>query len=248
MKSAVRLEQTSTLNLVAEMVAHLCEQATFEFGPEGLKIQALDTMRAALLELVLRKVVPCFEQPRLLVVDAKVLTKALAMYSAKAPLTLTFDDSATTLWLSQEVHDQTREFKLSLCSATCGDQFDIPSPEHGFSARFTMPAAELHRICQHLLDFGDRVSIRATVQPVTFAVQGDEVIARLVRCPLTVEVTEETSSSYSTKYLKNFTKDSLGLAETVTLSFNEQDTLYAVCHITPRGAGELRFCLAAMQA
>ena len=97
--------------------------------------------------------------------------------------------------------------------------------------------------CHFAKEFGENVAVAGP--PVTFTAKGFDVSANLVCMPQHMQKSQEkTRSVYSAKHMLNFAKACAGIADTVSLSFNEQDTLYALCKL-PRGSGRLRMCLAA---
>lgn len=246
--SSVRLDKSSILKVVADLLAHHCEQATFNFGPDGLKIQSLDSCHVALLELIFHDKFfaeyKCLEDTRL-GVNLQALSRALSMFASKQPLKIAFERSAEQLVLSQDAEDCSRDFELKLCAAVGADQMiEIPAPERGFAATLNVAAADFLHACQHANSFGDTVTISAG-PPVTFNASDFDVDTTILCAPRSAEIQAKTRASYPVKYMMNFARACAGFADAaVSLSFNDQEPLHALCEL-PNSAGRLRLCLAA---
>ena len=107
-----------------------------------------------------------------------------------------------------------------------------------------LSASEFLRACTFAKEFGESVAMAGP--PISFTATGFDVSANLVYIPRhnLQKFAEKARSVYSAKHMLNFAKACAGIADAVSLSFNEQDTLYALCKL-PRGSGRLRMCLAA---
>ena len=217
--------------------------ATFHFGPHALNVQCMDNSLSALLDFVFEE--PFFldyncSEETWLTLSPHRLSKALGMFASTQPLRMTFGRSADLLEISQESEEISRDFSLKLV-ANIDQAIEVPTPEQQFTADFS--ASEFLRACTFAKEFGESVAVAGP--PVTFTAKGFDVSANLVCMPQHMQKSQEkTRSVYSAKHMLNFAKACAGIADTVSLSFSEQDTLYALCKL-PRGSGRLRMCLAA---
>ena len=250
--SSIRFETASTLKVVADLLAqHGSDMATFRFKANALKLQCMDNSHSSLLDFV-------FDEPFFLDYDCseetwltlrpQTLSKALGIFASTQPLHITFGRSADLLVISQESEEISRDFSLKLV-ASIDQAIEVPTPEQQFTAEHA--ASEFLRACTFAKEFGESVAVAGP--PVTFTAKGFDVSAHLVCMPQHMRKSQEkTRSVYSAKHMLNFAKACAGIApprgkpsaDTVSLSFNEQGTLYALCKL-PRGSGRLRMCLAA---
>ena len=93
MGSRVCFETAASLKVISGMLAQHCSQTTFNFGPNGMRVQCLDISQVGLLDLSLDKgffaEYSCQNDSQLVVYTA-YLSKALDMFASTAPLTLSF--------------------------------------------------------------------------------------------------------------------------------------------------------------
>ena len=219
--------QAATFKKVIDALKDLVTDVTFEAGPDGLYMQAMDASHVALISLTLTRegffVYNC-ERPVAIGVSMSNLSKIIKCAENDDSIIFRVDQEATYLNLIFEgkKDDKVSEFHLNLLTM---DSEHLEIPEEAYPATITLPTAELASICRELSQMNDTIALDIANKRVTFRVDGDIGKGSITLKDGTssranISADQEVSVSYAVRYLNLFCK-SATVAPSASLSVGE---------------------------
>ncbi|GAM28414.1 hypothetical protein SAMD00019534_115900 [Acytostelium subglobosum LB1] len=249
-----RLIQASLFKKILESIKDLVESANFDCSPSGISLQAMDSARVTLINLLLRNDgFDNFSCDRSISLGLSIgaLSKVLKCAGNDDTLTLKARDEPDTLTLVFESpkHDRVSDFEIKLLELD-QDQYGIK--DSGYSVTIKMPSTELQRICRDLSALGEVVTISATKEGVKFSTTGEVGSGNITVRPTsdtsvpadestTIDSKEPVTLNVALKFLGYFTK-ATPLSPIVTIKMSEGAPV--VVEYTIEELGYLSFFLA----
>ena len=248
------LKEASVMKKVIEAIKDLVTDGNIDCSPQGMSMQAMDSVNVALVDLRLANdgfdVYKC-KRPMTIGVNLLSMAKIMKLAGNTDKMVLSAMEVGDTLNFHFHSQDRKKQakFELKLMDIDV-DMMEMPTME--YEAVVEMPSAGLQRIVRDLMTLGDQVLIGVDEDGVEFNVIGDEGKGSIKvmedidedkedHLKTKVELTRPVKLLFALRYLNFFTR-ATPLADTVKLSMSTDVPLcieYAFGEL-----GYLRFHLA----
>ncbi|KAJ3126560.1 proliferating cell nuclear antigen [Nowakowskiella sp. JEL0407] len=213
-----RLTEASLLKKILDSIKDLVVDVNFDCTENGIQLQSMDNAHVALVVLLLRQ--SGFEsfrcdRTRSLGIKLPSLAKIVKSAGNEDVVTLKAEDdgdSLTVLFESQN-NNKVAEYDLKLMDI---DSEHLGIPDTEYECTVTMSSTEFQRTCRDLSNMGESVTIECSKEGIRFLATGDEGSASVVLkaggavddkdIPVTINVEQAVSLTFSLKYLLNFAK------------------------------------------
>lgn len=219
------------IDAVKEMVT----EVVFDCSSNGIHMQAMDNSHVALINFSLNSS-KAFSHYKC---DTE-MSIGINVVSLQKVLKLCNNEDILTLQKNKNEDKMTLLFESpngSKISKFCVNLLDIYQeqlviPDVDYKTYFSMSSQELVRICKDFKDLADTVTISSDSKSgIKFSFSGDTTNGNVTLTPnssmnddslppVTVKVLENTSASFSSKYLNLFTKGSL-MSQVVNVSLSD---------------------------
>ncbi|EYU35199.1 hypothetical protein ABFS82_06G122900 [Erythranthe guttata] len=250
----LELRRGNLLKKVVEAIKDFVDAANFDFSATGLRLQTMDSNRAAMVELLLPQ--ERFHYYRCdreisIGVNLEKMSDLLECAGDDDVITLKVEDddrNYLTIVFENPARDMVTTSKMKLV--------DIPGehntlPEIEYHATVEMSSLKFRKICRDLDNVGIKVVIAVTKEGVTFSTSGG-LGTKTVLCKQNfavdkledvteIQMKKTVSLTFPLSYLCKFT-EATPLSNTVTLSFCTELPLMVEYKIAK--TGYIRFHLA----
>ncbi|KAA8499918.1 Proliferating cell nuclear antigen [Porphyridium purpureum] len=250
-----RLPRSAVLKKILDSVKDLVKETNWDCNEEGMSMQALDTGRIVLVEVMLREAAfesyAC-EVPMTLGIDMEPFGKVLRCAGGDEKVTIKAsrnDQDHIELVFENEEKERMSAFELKLMDID-GEHMAVPDAEWG--AEISMPSSEFKKIVMDLAEIGSDLTIAVSKLGVTFTAQGNNCKGSMVLQPSTavdkkseqvaISFTEPLEMTFAAPYMKMITK-AAALSSTVTLSLDEACPI-CVRYEMEDNAGHIKYYLA----
>lgn len=232
--------------LIANTVATLVEEATFEATAEGLGFRAMDPSHIALIDLFLPN--SAFEKYDCdgvfkFTVRVDDFSKLLKRAESKDSVEVMSGEDETLLLRFSNSYK--REFRIHLIESMGGP---TPLPKLSFNTKLLISTSSFQRILSDVSTISDHILIETSKDRLIFSGKSDmgDVSASLDKSStdlLELQVREESKATYSIEYLLNITKVASSASDTVSLEYSSKMPLKLEFKLGERG-GRVNFYLA----
>jgi len=205
-------------------ISAIIDEATFNIGPEGIRLRQMDPSHVAMIDFEWPKAVfdgyECEEKVKLCVNLGEML-KLLRRVGSDESIELGLDEDTARLKIRLRGR-YVRTFKMPMLEPI-GEE--VPIPKVTFSVKTRMTTRSLKDAIDDVSIVSDHIRFEAT--PERFLMTGDGVmgsvsveIGRESEPLLSLEVAEESRAMFSLSYLSDMVKAASAISEIVTLEFS----------------------------
>jgi proliferating cell nuclear antigen len=222
---------------LADALAGMVEEASFEVSPEGISLRAMDPSRVAMISLSWSS--SSFEEYRCgssTTISLRVddLRKVMKRADKKDKVTVELGEGALTFRLKDGYE---REFVVPLVEA--GEALR-PLPKLSFNVEAKILQRSLRRVLEDVEAVSDHVTLRAQQDSMEFLGKSELGQARVKLTTgdpdlLELKVKEQSEATYSLEYLSGFVK-SVKPAEVATLEFSSKMPIKLTFPLDERGS------------
>ncbi|KAI5190474.1 proliferating cell nuclear antigen [Nematocida sp. AWRm77] len=173
---------TSFFRRVLEGMSELVKNMEMKASPEGISIQAMDTMNVSMVDIYFKST--AFESFRcdkeiVLVVPLAYLLKIFrSLPMDGSSMQLSAGDDAKILLITSEENGKKYSYKLNLLGSQGVEVYNMPEKE--MSAKIILSSSEFQRVAKTLGAFGDILKIQTSSNSFLFAQEsemGDSTIS-----------------------------------------------------------------------
>jgi len=206
-----KYQKVAVLKKVVEAVKDLVSAASFECGPDGVILEAMDSSHVSFIALLLRA--DSFdeylcEKPSVLCVDFPQLGAVLKTAGNESAVVLEAKEGGDKLKLTflSAKDNITASFELKLLDLQA-EQLSIPKCD--YQCDVELPAADFQKVVRDLANVeGDSIAIGCSKQAIEFACSG-RIADGSMRFPATKTafiVKDTVKQLFALKYLAHFAK------------------------------------------
>jgi proliferating cell nuclear antigen len=249
----IEFSEAGLFRRIIDSLKGLVEDITFDCGPKGMSLQAMDASHISLIAMGLpAEIFSRYEcrEPTSLSFSVETLLKIMKGSKPTDSLTIRAADDEEDIEMSLVSSNQEKSAKFHLKRVDAQGE-TVAIPDHVYRAVLTMSSDGMNQLVKSLSDISETVMVRCSPGQITFS-----VVDALVRAETTfsagvvcenaqdeveVEVSEACHISYALRYLKAISTAS-ALSSRVSLSFSPHFPLlvdYELCE-----DGFMRFYLA----
>lgn len=169
------LANVNIFKKLIDCIKDLVKNLNLDISPTGLKMQTMDSAHVCLVHTSMNK--NFFEQFKCenvlcLGVNVLIMSKLLKCSGKDDTMTIKANSDSDRIKFIYESKDNLTisDFYMNLCEID-QDELQIPKMKH--IAKIRMPSSQFKRICNHMIEIGDSITIKVEDGIATFLVNGD---------------------------------------------------------------------------
>ncbi len=207
---------------IIESVKDIVKETTFEFTPDGLILNAMDSSHVALIYMSLSECFKQFECENTEVISFNIEIFSKFLKSCDNDCTITCENIDSQLHMTAK-GSRTIQFYQNLLDIEADT---LMIPEFDYPCNIKLSTGEFQKICKDLKEFGDDVTISVSPSQITFCTNslGERIEITHTNDSCLINTDAHLQISYSLKYLLLFCKG-CPLTENVNLSIGMEQPL-----------------------
>lgn len=220
----MKISDTKTFKSVLNAISTIVDEATFNIGPDGIKLRAMDPSRVAMVDFEMRKTsfdeYEANEESKVCV-NLSELLKLLKRASKDDTIELSLDEE-TGHFLIKIKGRYTRTFNMPTLEAS---EEDVPEPKLSFNAKVTLTTDDFHETLEDAALVSDNIRIETDGENLIMSAKGDVAGAKIeIRkgsdALISIEAKEPSKATFSLSYLTEIVKAASDTSDIVTLEFS----------------------------
>jgi proliferating cell nuclear antigen len=220
----MKISDAKTFKNVLTAISAIVDEATFNIGPDGIKLRAMDPSRVAMVDFEMKKT--SFDEYEAageskVCINLSELLKLLKRAGKDDVVEISLDEESRRFMITMRGR-YTRTFNMPTLEV--GEE-EVPEPRITFNVKATLTTSDLQDVLKDAALVSDNVRIEADEDNLVMVAKGDIAGAKIEikkgsDALISMEAKEPSKATFSLSYLSEIVDAASGTSDIVTLEFS----------------------------
>ena len=220
----MKISDAKTFKNVLTAISAIVDEATFNIGPDGIKLRAMDPSRVAMVDFEMKKT--SFDEYEAageskVCINLSELLKLLKRAGKDDVVEISLDEESRRFMITMRGR-YTRTFNMPTLEV--GEE-EVPEPRITFNVKATLTTSDLQDVLKDAALVSDNVRIEADEDNLVMVAKGDIAGAKIEikkgsDALISMEAKERSKATFSLSYLSEIIKEASATSDIATLEFS----------------------------